>query len=224
MYDAVYELASYMPSSTSLFDVDAYIKHHTLSAQSCIENGLYSSAYSHLHLLYMTYVYVQLLRIAKEKKEEFEYCWIGFPNEEKDFLKAPTSPFSFSNIKEKSVFRFFRLIGFDDATIGHISAPVKVRNDRLHASGGLFCNTEQEFEKEIQEYISKMQRIESLQCLFLEEIYNRQVDSYDTDFEMYEDEINTNLIEQYMLSNFQLLKLASRKTDAMSMYINDNYS
>lgn len=223
MQDSVIEFASYLPSNTSLVDVDEYLKHHILSLLSCVDNGLFSSAYSHLHLLYMTYVYVQLLRIAKENNEKFEYCWIGFPNQEKEFLKKPTNPFSFSGVNEKSVFRFFRLIGVDDQTIGHISSPVNTRNNRLHASGNLFCDTPEEFEIEMKEYVNRIERIEALQLAFLSSIYDRQIKSYDPDFTMTSDELNENLIAQYMLSNFQLIELAHGKVDIISDFVNTRY-
>gem|GEM_PF-5736299 len=50
-------------------------------------------------------------------------------------MNAQKSPFAFSILNEKTVFRFFRLLDFDDATIGMISTCVKTRNTIAHASG-----------------------------------------------------------------------------------------
>ncbi len=89
----VYNLDKYFPSGLGVEQLDEYVGHHLASITSCIENQLNSSAYSHLHLLYMAFVYIQLLRIAREKEKEFEYRWIGFPAEEKNFIVKPKSPF-----------------------------------------------------------------------------------------------------------------------------------
>ena len=50
-------------------------------------------------------------------------------------MNAQKSPFAFSILNEKTVFRFFRLLDFDDATIGMISSCIKARNTIAHASG-----------------------------------------------------------------------------------------
>lgn len=219
--DSVYELASLLPFRTGLANVDEYLAHHYQCMTSCVEQELYSSAFSHLHLLYMTYVYIQLLRIAQDKeyKKAFEYCWIGFPTQEKSFLKDPDSPFSFSPLNEKSVFRFFRLLGFDDATVGDIAKPVDDRNDKLHAAGAIFCSAEDEFEIEIQKYINRIKRIDVSQQKFLRNIYKSLIKTYDEDYEIAQDDINTNFIEQYSLSESQLIGLAHNRTDKISIFI-----
>ena len=85
--EELYELSSFFPLNIDDPKLREYIDHHISHLQKCYENGLYSSGYPHLHILYMAFVYFQLLRIANEKKEEFKYCWIGLPSQEKDFLK-----------------------------------------------------------------------------------------------------------------------------------------
>jgi hypothetical protein len=65
--DEIYTLSQYFPLSSSDPTLEKYLDHHLGACLKCSENELYSSAYSHLHILYMIFVYVQLLRIAKEK-------------------------------------------------------------------------------------------------------------------------------------------------------------
>ena len=219
--DEIYSLSQYFPLSISDPTLEKYINHHLGSCIKCIENELYSSAYSHLHILYMIFVYIQLLRIAKEKSQEFQFCWIGFPSQEKDFLKNPSSPFSFSQIQEKTVFRFFRLVDFDDGVIGNISSLVNKRNDHLHANGKLFFETGEDFEKEVEIYINNMQTIIKKQLDFLQNIYQTIIQGYETGFEMTRDEIETNFADQYYFSEYELKLLAENRDDIVSKFILD---
>ena len=221
--DEIYTLSQYFPLSSSDPTLRKYLDHHLNACIKCGENELYSSVYAHLHILYMTFVYIQLLRIAKEKKQEFGFCWIGFPSQEKDFLKDPSSPFSFSKIQEKTVFRFFRLAGFDDGSIGNISEPVKTRNARLHAKGELFFENKTDFEREFEEYIKRMNKIIEKQKDFLEEIYNQLIKTFPKNYEITQDDIETDFSTQCFFSIYELRYLAQSKTDEISKYIQENF-
>jgi len=221
--DALYSLVSFYPAGTTDEQLDQYIEHHIASVVKCVDNELFSSAYSHLHLLYMVFIYVQLLRIAKEKEQEFEYGWIGFPGQEKDFLKKPTSPFSFSPVQERTVFRFFRLVGFDDGSIGNISSVVDTRNKRLHASGQLHCATIDEFESELNGYTDKMRSIVEKQAAFLNNIYEELLELYDEGYEFTADDLESNFIDQYLFSEYELALIAKGKNDLASKFIQANY-
>lgn len=220
--EELYKLASYFPYSFSDSTLKKYFEHHYKACYKCAENNLYSSAYSHLHILYMTFVYVQLLRISKEKSREFKLCWIGFPQQEKDFLRDTESVFSFSKIQEKSVFRFFRIIGFDDGVIGDISSLVNKRNNHLHANGRLFFENVGDFENEIEQYYKKIETIISKQKDFLKELYNIIIGGFETDFEITEDVIKADFAEQYYFSKYEL-KLLKDKDDIVSQFIKDNW-
>ena len=185
----IHTLLQYFPMSIAASDLKKYLHHHFEHFIKCSENELYSSAYSHLHILYMIFVYIQLIRIANEKSQEFNLCWVGFPKQEQDFLKDPTSPFSFSKVQEKTVFRFFRLVGFDDGTTADISELVNKRNNHLHANGKIFFEQLEDFEREVGIYLKKMQAIVEKQKKFLETIYLSLIENYEDDFEITEDEI-----------------------------------
>jgi len=220
----IYSFGRFFPNKSNVELLDDYIAHHLKSVMGCIENELYSSAYSHLHLLYMAFIYIQLLRIAKEKQEEFEYSWIGFPGEEKDFLSKPTSPFSFSYVKERTVFRFFRLVGFDDGSIANISSVINTRNRRLHATGRLHCTTNTEFERELKEYIKKMEIVIEHQQSFLDVIYKGLLDTYDENYEFTQDDLESNYRDQYLFSEYELLRLAKGRSDKVSQFIKQQYA
>lgn len=218
----LYEFGKFFPYSTTDEVLNNYVEHHIGSLYKCVENELFSSAYSHLHLLYMAFIYIQLLRIAREKKKEFEYGWIGFPSQEQDFLKNPTSPFSFAPVNEKSVFRFFRLVGFNDADIGNIASLIKVRNNRMHASGNLHCSTIEEFDKELAEYIQRMKLVVKNQHKFLEEIYTGLLSTYDDEYKFTQDDLENNFTDQYLFSEYELKHMASNRHDKISVFINES--
>lgn len=167
----------------------------------------------------MAFIYIQLLRIAREKKKEFEYGWIGFPSQEQDFLKNPTSPFSFAPVNEKSVFRFFRLVGFNDADIGNIASLIRTRNDRLHASGRLHCATLEEFSGEVAQYVGRMKLVIKNQFDFLNEIYAGLIVTYDEDYEFTGDDLESNFTDQYFFSEYELGELSNGKKDKVSQFI-----
>lgn len=193
-----------------------YIDHHISHMQKCCENSLYSSAYPHLHIVYMTFVYIQLLRIAQEKNEIFQYSWIGFGQQEKEFLKNPTHPLSFSPINEKSVFRFFRLVGFDDGMIGDLSSLVNERNENHHAKGNITCKTETDFDKKVNEYIRRMNDIVTKQKDFLEDVYAPIISNFDMDYVLTNDDV-----ELYFgsFSVYELKMLTVQKNDFVSKFI-----
>jgi hypothetical protein len=217
--DEIYTLSQYFPLSTYDPILEKYLDHHIGAFIKCSENDLYSSAYSHLHILYMIFVYINLLRIAKEKSQEFDLCWVGFPNQEKNFLKKPSSPFSFSKIQEKTVFRFFRLVGFNDGSISDISSLINKRNSRFHANGELFCESVDDLEKEVNVYIKKIQLIIEKEKNFLNSIYMPLVSGYERGFKITQDEIETNFADQYYFSEYELKLLAQNKKDIVSIFI-----
>jgi len=217
--EEIFELNKYFPYSITEPDQRNYILHHLDNIQKCIENNLYSSAFPHLHIVYMSFVYFQLLRISKEKNIEFNLCWIGFPNEEKDFLTKPDSPFSFHRIKEKTVFRFFRLLGLTDSSISNISSVVNNRNEALHANGLINCSTEHEFINEVNNYLRVMDKIIGEELLFIQPIYERISDTFDKDYTMTQDDIEISF------GSFSLIELdilTKDKSDVVSNYIKEN--
>lgn len=223
----IYEIEKYFPSHISDQTLKNYIDHHIKHLIGCYEKELYSSGYYHLHILYMVFTYIQLTRIAKEKKDEFNLCWIGFPDAEKDFLKSSESTFSFSKIKEKSVFRFFRLVDFNDGDIADTSGLINNRNKHLHANGNINCDTKDNFYKEINLYLGKIELVIEKQNNFLEDIYNKIIKDFKKGYKVTKDDIEANFIDPYYFSIFELKYLSKNKENKNSKFIQqyceDNY-
>lgn len=219
--EQINEISDFFPTQIDDPELKKYIDHHFKHLQECYEKELFASTLPHLHILYMVFVYFQLLRISQEKYQEFKLCWIGFPREEQDFLKKPTHPFSFSKIKETTIFRFFRLLDFDDSLVGKISAPVKNRNELLHANGKIFVGEVKTFEAKVGEYLNLMEEIVMKQETFLNNIYYDIMKEQNLeDMEITENEI---LLYLGTFSTYELKFLAKIKTDNVAKFISESY-
>ncbi len=173
--DEQYQIIEYFPLGYSELRLSEYVKHHLEHFWGCSENDLFTSAYTHLHILYMTFVYIQIFRMSKifeeiKQKEgeknneimtEFEYFVNNYRTKSRnsDFKNKITTPFNFSTIRESDIFDFFYLLGFDFGSVRNLSLPIKKRNERLHAKGEIFFKNEDDFQKEFEEYIERMNQI-----------------------------------------------------------------
>lgn len=111
----IFEIAKFLPTTFEREEIAMYVAHHFDQFQKSLDGELQTGAFLHAHILFMTFIYFQLLRISRYKEKEFRYSWIGLANSEKDFFEDALNPFSFSRVQERTVFRFFRLIDLDDA-------------------------------------------------------------------------------------------------------------
>lgn len=207
MLEWSYEITQFLPIKIEDQHVSEYISYHSKKLDESIEHKIETWVFLHAHILYMTFIYIQLLRISKNKEKEFKYSWIWLPTNEKDFGKSDLSPFSFSGINEKTVFRFFRLLDFDDGTIWDISACVNERNKLLHATGNNFENLDQKIGK----YITNMENIVDKSKDFIQELYLGFIKDNPTLLEEWYqityDDLETNLFIPYYISEYESKKL-----------------
>lgn len=148
MIDNSNDIIRFLPIQIGDEGIIKYIRYHADNLDKSIKHNIESGIFFHVHILYMTFIYFQLLRISKEKHKEFRFSWI-LSSQEREFFKNPSSPFSFAPINEKTVFKFFRLLDFDDGFIGDISACVNERNDMSHATGVTISDLDRKIEKYI---------------------------------------------------------------------------
>lgn len=213
MLEWSYEITQFLPIKIEDQHVAEYIAYHSKKLDESLEHKIETWVFLHTHILYMTFIYIQLLRISENKEKEFKYSWIWLPANEKDFGSSELSPFSFSGVNEKTVFRFFRLLDFDDGTIGNISACVNERNKLLHATGNNFENLEGKIEK----YINNMENIVNKSQVFLQELYQGFVNDNPTlleeDYKITYDDLETNLFLPYCISEYESKKLVKRNEE-----------
>ena len=219
------KIREYLPINSNFVQLGEFIDHHFLHLVGCVENKLYSSSLTHLHILYMVFVYIHIFRIADENKESFKYSLVGFPQQEKEVLKEPDFPLVLSVINEKTVFRFFRLNSFSEELIGEIASPVSTRNDCLHANGKIICKDEVSFERELRSYFSKMDKINSGNRNILQNLYEHfALDPLllDDEYELTFDDIETNVLLTGGFSSEELRLATTGKSDRVSIFINEN--
>lgn len=217
----------FLPITTNHLDLSSFIDHHYDYLSACVSHGLYASSLTHLHILYMVFVYVHIHRIAHEDQQAFSNSLIGFPMQEKEILKDSYYPLLLSVINEKTVFRFFRLNNFSETLISEISQPVKNRNDCLHASGKVSCQDESEFAKELESYIKKMEKInEGNENVLLANYEYFALDDLlqDEEYEVTRDDIETNILLTTNISLEELRLVIKGKTDKVSNFIRTMYA
>lgn len=224
MIEWSYEITQFLPIKVEDQHVAQYISYHIKKLDESIEHKIETWVFLHTHILYMTFIYIQLLRISKFKEREFKYSRIWLPTNERDFSKSELSPFSFSGINEKTVFRFFRLLDFDDWMIADISACVNERNKLLHATGNNFENLDQKIGK----YITNMENIINKSKDFIQELYQWFINDNPTlSEEWYKityDDLETNLFLPYYISEYESKKLVKRnEEDKITKELKDNF-
>lgn len=225
MLEWSYEITQFLPIKIEDQHVAQYISYHSQKLDESIEHKIETWVFLHTHILYMTFIYIQLLRISENKEKEFKYSWIlWWKNDQKKFLDNIWSPFSFSHIKEKTVFNFFRLLDFDDWTIGNISWCIEERNGLLHATGNNFENLDQKIGK----YITNMENIINKSKDFIQELYQWFINDNPTlSEEWYKiiyDDLETNLFLPYYISEYESKKLVKRnEEDKITKELKDNF-
>jgi len=202
--DDIYRIFDYFPIQPDEQTVLDYTAHHRKHLEACCTQQLFASAFIHIHLSYMTFIYLQLKRIAKEKQEVFRYSWILSSRDEKNFLQraANTTTFAFSCLNEKTVFRLFRLVDFDDDTIGNLSKFIDWRNDAAHATGKIQYAEVTHFEKILTDYMGRMEETIAKQERFLKEIYRKRLRdiNFEEDYQIANDDLETEFIIPLQLS------------------------
>jgi|AntRauTorckE6833_2_1112554.scaffolds.fasta_scaffold06493_4 hypothetical protein len=225
MEEEIKFVRQYLPVVSNYVQLGEFIEHHYSHLEGCVKNGLYTSSLTHLHILYMVFVYIHIFRIADKNRESFKNSLVGFPREEKELLKEPDFPLILSVINEKTVFRFFRLNNFSEQLIGEIATPVKTRNECLHANGMIVCDSEDKFELELKSYISKMDKINAGNTNILNSLYEHYaLDSLmlDEEYELTTDDIETNILLGAGFSLEELRLMVSGREDRVSKFIAEN--
>ena len=143
------ELGNYLPLSFKTPSEQEYIAFLWDAFESNYTNGKYQFAFLAYHMLTMSFVYFKIWQIKQTQRKDFEKSMIGFNrNVERELLDA-TSPFTFGQVNESSVLRFFKLIGFDNDKISNYTALVKARNETAHANGNIFLSTQRAIDNKI---------------------------------------------------------------------------
>jgi len=155
--DAALEIHDYLPITYPTSSEGDYIRFIWEAFEGNYQSGKYQFALLALHMLYMSYVYFSVWQIKQTKPEAFSHC-ILFQHKEKELLNA-SSPFTFSKVNEKSIFKFLRLAGCDNPQIAKFQKLVDQRNDIAHPNGNIFFSDQITANERIEDMIAHIRSI-----------------------------------------------------------------
>ena len=166
MNEDSFKISSYLPYLYKTTQEEEYIKFLWDAFYANYEKEKYQFAFIGYHMLFMSFTYFSIWKIKINREKDFAKALIGFSKEcEKNMINA-SSPFTFSEINERNIFRFFKLVGCENDKIGEFTRLVRDRNDITHWNGNIFFNSQDSLDEKIDEvlgYINKIQ--ENIKCI-----------------------------------------------------------
>jgi hypothetical protein len=157
--DAALEIHDYLPLAYPSAGEGEYIRFVWEAFESNYVAGKYQFAMLAFHMLYMSYVYFSVWRIKQAKPEAFTHA-VLFQQKEKELLTA-SSPFTFSEVNERSIFKFLRLVGCENQHIGRFQKLVDQRNEIAHPNGNIFFSDQATADLRIEEVMQQIRGIQA---------------------------------------------------------------
>ncbi|MDU7580481.1 hypothetical protein [Aeromonas sp.] len=157
--EAAQEIHEYLPLGYPSACEGAYMRFVWEAFESNYTTGKYQFAMLAFHMLYMSYVYFSVWQIKQAKPEAFTHA-VLFLQKEKELLNA-SSPFTFSEVNERSIFKFLRLAGCENQHIGQFQRLVDQRNEIAHPNGNIFFNNQATADQRIEEVMQQIRGIQA---------------------------------------------------------------
>lgn len=157
--DEALEIHDYLPLAYPSASEGEYIRFVWEGFESNYNAGKYQFAMLAFHMLYMSFVYFSVWQIKQAKPEAFTHA-VLFQQKEKELLTA-TSPFTFSEVNERSIFKFLRLTGCENQHIGKFQKLVDQRNEIAHPNGNIFFSDEDTANQRIEEVMQQVRDIQA---------------------------------------------------------------
>ncbi|HCE6962883.1 TPA: hypothetical protein NHS01_005088 [Pseudomonas aeruginosa] len=157
--DAALEIHDYLPLAYPSAGEGEYIRFVWEAFESNYVAGKYQFAILAFHMLYMSYVYFSVWQIKQAKPEAFTHA-VLFQQKEKELLTA-SSPFTFSEVNERSIFKFLRLTGCENQHIGKFQKLVDQRNEIAHPNGNIFFSDQATADQRIEEVMQQIRGIQT---------------------------------------------------------------
>ncbi|MEW5894455.1 MAG: hypothetical protein AB1650_01670 [Candidatus Omnitrophota bacterium] len=164
----------------------AYLDFLWETCECNFEKEKYQFSYLAYHMLFMMFVYFSIWKIKTVRPECFYKALIGFGNDiEKKFIDAIT-PFDFSELKERSMLRFLKLVGFNNGHIGLWGKIIDDRNKMAHSNGHIYLKSEEQ----LREYVEKILKcIDDIQCSMkdvVQAVFEKALRDEDESFEHFQ--------------------------------------
>lgn len=157
--DASLEIHDYLPLAYRSANEGEYIRFVWEAFESNYQSGKYQFSILAFHMLYMSYVYFSVWQIKQAKPEAFMHA-VLFQQKEKELLTA-SSPFTFSEVNERSIFKFLRLAGCENQHIGKFQKLVDQRNEIAHPNGNIFFSDQASADQRIEEVMQQIRGIQA---------------------------------------------------------------
>ncbi|CUI55442.1 Uncharacterised protein [Achromobacter xylosoxidans] len=157
--DAAQEIHDYLPLAYPSAGEGEYIRFVWEAFESNYVAGKYQFAMLAFHMLYMSYVYFSVWQIKQAKPEAFTHA-VLFQQKERELLTA-SSPFTFSEVNERSIFKFLRLAGCENQHIGKFQKLVDQRNEIAHPNGNIFFSDQATADQRIEEIMQQIRGIQA---------------------------------------------------------------
>ena len=196
MEDAL-TILEYLPASFKNTSEQGYITFLWEAFESNYASGKYQFAMLAFHMLYMSFVYFSVWQIKLGRPHDFAKA-VLFQQKEKELLSA-TSPFTFSEVQERGIFNFLRLIvGCEKHHTGQYAKLVDERNEIAHSNGNIFFSDQTTADAKIAEILKQVAAIHThMQPVIHDCLHSFLGESWNADEREYleaEDEIREALV------------------------------
>ena len=198
--EEAFEMQDYLPVSFKTTEESEYVAFLWASFQANFNLGKFQFAFLAFHMLFMSHVYFKIWQIKHARPEDFRRALIGFSNEDERNILNTTSPFAFSRFQERRVFRFLKLVGCDNSTIGNYAKLVDDRNKMAHPNGHIFVKTQVLLEAKIRNVLRAVDDIQGYSKPIVESCYRDfLLCNFDPETREYSDE--TDQIREVLIRN-----------------------
>jgi len=165
------KILNYLPCLYKNNEEDQYINFLWDAFYTNYEKEKYQFSFIGYHMLFMCFVYFLIWKIKINREKDFAKALIGFNKDCENTMINASSPFTFSEINESNIFRFFKLVGCENDEIGEFTRLVKDRNDIAHSNGNIFFNSQDSLDEKINEVLQCIFKIKKhIECI-IEEIF-----------------------------------------------------
>jgi hypothetical protein len=229
------DILTYLPTSFKTRDEQDYINFLWDSYEVNYKNDKFQFAFMAFHLVFMTYAYFQIWKIYNGNVDDFKKSCLGFDKldtliaelEERNIKNIADSkpleilyPFSFSEINERTIMIFFKLIGCDKSKIGKYKKIVDERNEIAHANGKLIFVAVENLDKKINEIMLLVEEIQKHSASILNACFKQFLidSSVPDEREFYDpvDQIREILINSNYLSQKDIEQLLGFRIETLN--------
>jgi hypothetical protein len=180
--DEALPILDHLPISFRQKSESDYIIFLWEAFESNYKNEKYQFAMLAYHMLYMSFVYFIIWKIRHVHPEKYKHAsiFLAGRNLSESELISLTSPFSFSKIEERTIFRILRLIGCKNEDIKPFTKLVDERNDIAHSNGNIFFGDQKTADQKISEVLQQIAAIQSHMKPVIHDCFRQfLLDSYD---------------------------------------------